>query len=235
MTLYKLKFVAVLFFVLKLSSAIKTEPHFPLDYCKQIYTLACFKFEVANWLDHFEDRDNLPIVPGVSLFLSPSRVKVHHEVPREFPISSNIETKADDYLRKKLDQFLSSHSIKINLWALIGEQSAETGREDKYKKGDSNTGIILMAVAMLASVLTTFGMASITALAGKALITGVISFVLSIVIGVKELVGNEHSQVPRAVVVIPEGWGAYGEHVRSANRAELVVNEVSNTSAPELL
>ncbi|XP_066146176.1 uncharacterized protein [Euwallacea fornicatus] len=230
MSLHKLNSAAVLIFVLKLSNAVKSELHFPIDYCNQIYTLACFKFEVANWLDHFEDRDDLPIVPGVSMFLSPREVKVHHETFREFPKTSTIETRADDYLRKKLDQFLSSHSMKINLRALIGEENAETGREDKYKKDDGNSGIILVTVAMLATVLTTFGMASITALAGKALITGMISFVLSIVIGVKELVGNEHSLVPRAVVVIPEGWDA-----RGANGSELVVKEVSNISTPKLL
>lgn len=173
-----------------------------MRFCGQIYTLACFKLDVANWIDRFGVNEEIFVVPGVSMVLNSNSVEVTTSDRRE-ELGRNFPT--DDLLRRKLEHFIYSRFLKINLTDLVrSEDITESGRKsEKDNKSDGGALMILMSSAMVLGVLATLAMGGLTALAGKALITGAVSLVLSVVLGIKELTSKEKPQLLAQPVISP--------------------------------
>lgn len=204
-------FKLVNMFVLSWSVTTSTSSHLKstlLNYCGQIYTLECFKLDVANWIDRFGANEEIVVVPGVSMVLNSNSVEVttsdtNKKLGREFPKDS-----IDDFLRRKMEHFINGRSLKINLIDLVRpDDVAESGRgSEKDKKSDGGAMMILISSAMVLGVLATLAMGGLTALAGKALITGAVSLVLSVVLGIKEVTSKEKPHVMAQPVISLDNW-----------------------------
>ncbi|CAG9760730.1 unnamed protein product [Ceutorhynchus assimilis] len=222
--------VLTLFFLPILVSAYSDfKKSYLVDHCDKIYSLACFKLEAANWIDKFGVSSELNIIPGVSILQNSNSVRVDtnaiaKEVTREFPSDQNA--RVNQFFIKKIENFLNGHSLKLNLWkAFNGEELSasddiETARGDKTKKsssgGSGGMSMILISGAMIVGVMTALTMGGLTALAGKALLTGLVALVLSAIIGLKELVGQSKTLIAQPVSVpAHEVWEEYpGHHSR---------------------
>lgn len=202
MLFFKLVIIFVLSWSVTTSTSSQSLPKSSiLNYCGQIYTLDCFKLDVANWIDRFGVNEEIFVVPGVSMVLNSNSVEVttsdtNEELGREFSKDSK-EAAINDFLRRKLEQFINGRSLKINLMDLVRPDNVdESGRgSNTDKKSDGGAMMILMSSAMVLGVLATLAMGGLTALAGKALITGAVSLVLSVVLGIKEVTSKETPQV----------------------------------------
>lgn len=206
--------------------------------CDDSYSLTCLKLDVVSWVDKLSENEDISVLPGVSIVRENSSAKVTTsdivtELAREFPDDPNA--RLDAFMLKKVSGFLNNHSIKLNLWNAAQDESAGTARK-KDKKGGDGLGMILAAGAMMKGMLMALALGGIAALAGKALMTGLISLLLSAIIGLKSLSGGGGGHSTYEVVAKPiytsshshstahegGGWdGGYGGHGRSLGDAPL--------------
>ncbi|XP_050304354.1 uncharacterized protein LOC126741921 [Anthonomus grandis grandis] len=184
--------------------------HNLITHCDKIYSLACFKLDAANWLDRFGINPEFSVIPGVTFVQNPGNVKVlsnelEEEVAREFPDDESAQ--ADQFLIRKLRSFLSDHTVKLNLYSLFYEGDSEARKD---KKGGENGGVMIAVGAMIMGLLLALAMGGLTALAGKALLTGLVSLVLATIIGLKELTSGK-TYVSQPVPVLHEGWEQFAQ------------------------
>ncbi|KAH1017388.1 hypothetical protein HUJ05_008033 [Dendroctonus ponderosae] len=211
-----------------------------VDYCDKIYTLACFKMDAANWMDRFGVNREFSIIPGVTMVTSKS-VKVQNndialDAARQFP--EDADSRTNQYLLRKLENFLDSHSLNVNLSMVLNDQSEVSARAKDKKGGDTKT--ILTTGIMIVAVFTQLALWGLAVLGGKALIISAISLLFSGILGIKELTSKENVHVAQAAphrasegrtsmsVVLPVlalyvfVTGAFAEE-KSANVSEIVV------------
>lgn len=168
--------------------------------CSDSYSVTCFKWDVVSWVDKLNENENVDIFPGVSIVREnnntrPSTSDVLAELARDFP--KNPETRLDAFLIKKVEDYLSTHAIKLNLY------EPENGEARRRKTGKGGGyGSILVAAAMMKSTLLALALGALAAVAGKALMTGLISLMLSAIIGIKSLTGG-HGKTTYEVVSKP--------------------------------
>ncbi|XP_066247968.1 uncharacterized protein [Euwallacea similis] len=201
------------------------------------YSLTCLKLDVVSWVDKLNENEDIAVLPGVSIVRENNSDKLTTsdlvtELAREFPDDPNA--RLDAFLMKKVSGFLNNHSIKLNLWKAAEDGAAGSARK-KDKKGGDGLGMLLAAGAMMKGMLMALALGGIAAIAGKALMTGLISLLLSAIIGLKSLAGGGGSHSTYEVVAKPVystshthstsheggGWeGGYG-HGRSLMDAPL--------------
>ncbi|KAL1494638.1 hypothetical protein ABEB36_010207 [Hypothenemus hampei] len=197
--------------------------------CDDSYSMTCLKLDVVSWVDKLSENDDISVLPGITIIKENSSAKITTsdivtELAREFPDDPNA--RLDAFLMRKVSGFLNNHSIKLNLWNAAQDESAGTARK-KDKKGGDGLGMLLAAGAMMKGMLMALALGGIAALAGKALMTGLISLLLSAIIGLKSLSGggghSTYEVVAKPVYTSAhthstshEGWdGGYGGHKRS--------------------
>lgn len=204
--------------------------------CDDSYSLTCLKLDMVNWVDKLNENEDITVLPGVSIVRENNSAKVTTsdlvtELAREFPDDPNA--RLDAFLLKKVSGFLNNHSVKLNLWKAAEDGAAGTARK-KDKKGGDGLGMLLAAGAMMKGMLMALALGGIAALAGKALMTGLISLLLSAIVGLKSLGGggggghSTYEVVAKPVYTTShthsashEGWdGGYG-HGRSLADAPL--------------
>lgn len=216
--------------------------------CDDAYSLTCLKLDVVSWVDKLSENEDISVIPGVSIVRENNSAKINTgdivtELAREFPDDPNA--RLDSFLMKKVSGFLNNHSIKLNLWNAAQSDSAGTARK-KDKKGGDGMGMLLAAGAMMKGMLMALALGGIAALAGKALMTGLISLMLSAIIGLKSLSGGGGGHSTYEVVAKPvytsshthstghEGWdGGYGGHGRSLGEAPLPLALQSGYKPPQ--
>ncbi|XP_066146154.1 uncharacterized protein [Euwallacea fornicatus] len=201
------------------------------------YSLTCLKLDLASLMDKLNKNKDISVFPGVSIVRENNSDKsttsdLVTELAREFPDDPNA--RLDAFLLKKVSGFLNNHSIKLNLWKAVEDGAAGTARK-KDKKGGDGLGMLLAAGAMMKGMLMALALGGIAAIAGKALMTGLISLLLSAIIGLKSLAGGGGGHSTYEVVAKPVystshthstsheggGWeGGYG-HGRSLMDAPL--------------
>lgn len=157
--------------------------------CDNSYTATCLKLDIVGWVDGLSEKQNIDVIPGVSIVRENVSARANTadmvaDLGREFPNDPNA--RLDGFLMQKVKSFLNSHSIKLNLAA--EDENVVTGRK---KKKSGGMGGILAAAAMLKSTYFALALGALAALAGKALMTGLISLVLSAILGLKSLTGGE--------------------------------------------
>ncbi|KAF7279550.1 uncharacterized protein LOC143200222 [Rhynchophorus ferrugineus] len=203
--------------------------------CDDSYSLTCLKLNVATWVDRLSDDDSFDVIPGVSIVRENSSVQetssdIAAELAREFPDDPNA--RLDGFLLKKVSGFFDNHAIKLNFWNAAQADAAVTARK-KDKKGDGGMGMLLAAGAMMKGTLMALAMGGLAALAGKALMTGLIALVLSAISALKGLSGggghSTYEVIAKPVYTSShshstshEGWdgGNYG-HKRSLDQVPL--------------
>lgn len=190
---------------IKINSQIKSENN-ERD-CANSYTTTCLKLDLVSWVDKLNEEDNYSVFPGVSVIRENATARLNTadivaELAREFP--NDPDARLDAFLIKKLSSYLNSHSIQFNL---LNRDSVESAR--KGGGGGGNNGFggnggggggkgggggggggyggMLMAGAMMKGTILALALGSIAAIAGKALMAGLLSLLLSAVIGIKAL------------------------------------------------
>ncbi|CAH1111161.1 unnamed protein product [Psylliodes chrysocephalus] len=162
--------------------------------CDNSYTATCLKLDIVSWVDALNEKGDISVLPGVSLVRenvssNSNTAEIVAELGREFPNDPNA--RLDSFLMKKVQGFLGSHSLKLNFAAEQDNDNVEMARRKGGKKGGGGgMGMILAAGAMMKSTLLALGLGALAALAGKALMTALISLVLSAIIGLKSLTGG---------------------------------------------
>ncbi|XP_018321586.1 uncharacterized protein LOC108734496 [Agrilus planipennis] len=163
--------------------------------CGSGFSLRCMKLDLVSWVDKLSQENEYHLIPGVSLVRdidSPrsNTAELVAEMAKSFP--NDPDTRLNVALFKKISGFLNSHSIKVKLFA-DDEQVKGRGKGDglglgggSSKKGNG-LGILIAGAAMLKGTLLAIALGTLAALAGKALMTGVIALVLSSIIGLKSL------------------------------------------------
>lgn len=159
--------------------------------CANTYSVTCFKWDIVSWVDKLNENENLDLFPGVTIVREnnsskPSSSDLLADLARDFP--KNPESRLDAFLLKKVEDYLSTHSIRLNLYDSGSEVSARRRGGGKRRGG---YGGILLAAAMMKSTMLALALGGLAALAGKALMTGLISLMLSAIIGLKSLTSGQ--------------------------------------------
>lgn len=201
--------------------------------CSNSYTPTCLKLDIVSWVDKLNENDDVDGIPGVSVVRENGKqvntADIVAELARDFP--NDADARLDAFLMKKVTGYLNSHSVRLNLWNQ--NQMVETARRGGNGGGGGNKnggggggggggGMMIAAGAMMKGTLLALALGGLAAIAGKALMTGVISLLLSAIIGLKSLT-HGHKSTTYEIVAKPiyshsnthsishdEGHGSYG-------------------------
>lgn len=160
--------------------------------CVNSYSLACFKWDIVAWLDRLNEKVSINVLPGVSIVKEDgakmNTAEVVSDLAREFPNDPN--SRLDVFLLKKVQDYLSSHTLRLNLFNADEAGTARKGGGGGGKKGGGGYGALLAAAAMMKGTLMALALGALAALAGKALMTSLISLLLSALLGMKHMGGG---------------------------------------------
>ncbi|CAG9760731.1 unnamed protein product [Ceutorhynchus assimilis] len=153
--------------------------------------LSCFKTDLILIVDRFAKKyTNITIFPGLSLTTDAMDNFEDLQV-----IGRNLENTSstlDTVIMKQASNFLRGHSIDLNLWNVTKTVTEAVTARGKNKKGDGGGGMILIAGGMISMLLGALSLGGIALIAGKALLIGVIAFMISSIIGMKSLSSQKH-------------------------------------------
>ena len=173
--------------------------------CLRKDSVSCVKYKLFSFVDKMIGaRDTFALTEGVTV------VKVPGAEQEGAPRSINAEDSVESLILSRVQNFLQSHTIKVELkGADVVNAVSSTGRalEDvsenifgddeqgeargKKKKAAKVLGPLLALVALKAAALLPLALGAIALIAGKALLIGKIALVLSAVIGLKKLLSQE--------------------------------------------
>lgn len=164
--------------------------------CNHSYTSTCLKLDIVSWVDRLNENDNVSVFPGLSIVRENVSARANTadivaDLARDYP--NDPDARLDAFLIKKVHGFFTSHSVKLNLFDQDNAASARKGGGGGGgggKKGGGGLGMIFAAAAMMKGTLLALALGALAALAGKALMTGLISLLLSAIIGLKSLSGG---------------------------------------------
>ncbi|XP_071050109.1 uncharacterized protein [Onthophagus taurus] len=176
--------------------------------CANSYSTTCLKMDVVSFVDKLDNQNDVSLLPGMSL-VRESGARANEdlvaEVAREFP--NDPDARLDAFLMNKVSNYLSSHSIKLNLFdssnAFTARKGDGLGGGGGGGKKGGGMGMLLAAGAMMKGTLMAVAMGALAALAGKALMTALISLMLSAIIGLKSLSGGGHKSTTYEIVAKP--------------------------------
>ncbi|XP_058813157.1 uncharacterized protein LOC131677383 [Topomyia yanbarensis] len=175
--------------------------------CLQSDSVSCVKYKIFSFFDKVvAKRSAFSLTDGVTVVKTPG-VETDGA-----PRSLNGDESIEQLILSRLQNFLSTHTIKVDLKGSdIVNAVTSTGRaledvsenllddgEDvtgeargKKKKAAKILGPLLLAVALKAAALLPLLLGAIALIAGKALLIGKIALVLSAIIGLKKLLSQE--------------------------------------------
>ncbi|XP_049880873.1 uncharacterized protein LOC126377217 [Pectinophora gossypiella] len=174
------------------------------DCASGIFSPTCLKIEALSLLEKLNTKEEVNLLPGLSLVKDPSKEngskaeEFAAELARALP--SKPDERLDKYLLFRLGSYLDTHSVKLRLLddsateearALIGEARGKGGVLGGGKKGGMG-GLMAMAL-MMKGTLMSIGLGGLAMLAGKALMTAMMSLLLSAIIGIKSLSSGQKS------------------------------------------
>lgn len=182
--------------------------------CTNSYTATCIKLDLVSWVDKLNEEESYIVFPGVSVVRDEVGTRTNtgdivSELAREFP--NDPDARLDAFLLKKITSFLSSHSVRFDL---LNKDSVESGRGGSGGGGSGSTsggsgggkkggggggsggggmGTMMLAGAMMKGTMLALAFSGIAAIAGKALLTGLISLLVSAIIGIKALTSGKQT------------------------------------------
>ncbi|XP_059050565.1 uncharacterized protein LOC131845512 isoform X2 [Achroia grisella] len=171
------------------------------DCAMGILSTNCLKIGVISLLTKLNSKDEVSLFPGISLVKEDSesqKAEVVAELARS--LSSEPEEKLDKFLLYNVGTFLDTHSVKLRLLddaaieearSMVGEGRGKNPLSMGGKKGGMG-GLMAMAM-MMKGTLMTLGLGALALLAGKALMTAMMSLLLSAIIGIKSLSSGHKS------------------------------------------
>ncbi|XP_063389509.1 uncharacterized protein LOC134675224 [Cydia fagiglandana] len=161
-----------------------------------IFSVTCLKIEAISALEKLSSKEELQLLPGITVVKEKNEngsnaKEFAAELARAMP--NKPDERLDKYLLYTLGNYLDTHSVKLRLLddsaseearAMIGEARRKGGIGGGKKGGMGG----LMAMGMLMKgTLMSIGLGGLAMLAGKALMTAMMSLLLSAIIGIKSL------------------------------------------------
>lgn len=179
--------------------------------CSKQYTPTCLKLDIVSWVDKLNEDDNYSVLPGISVVrennnssTTTNTADIVAELARDFP--NDPDARLDAFLMKKITSYFNSHSIQVNLVEKAPEEARKGGGGGGFggggKKG-GGMGAVLAAAAMMKGTLMALALGGLAALAGKALMTAMISLMLSAIIGLKSLTSGGGKSTTYEVIAKP--------------------------------
>lgn len=183
--------------------------------CEKNYSATCLKLDVVGLVDRLSEKESLSVAPGVTVERENGSARANtadlvSELAREFP--NDAEARLDAFLMKKVTGYLNSHSIRFKLFE-PNQQVVSARKKDK-----GGMGAIMAAILMMKGTLGALGFGALAALAGKALMTGLMALMLSAIVGIKSLASGGHKQTTYEIVSKPVYSHA---HTHSASHEEV--------------
>ncbi|XP_072932919.1 uncharacterized protein [Epargyreus clarus] len=176
----------------------------------------CIKIHVLSFLEDISSRDELPLLPGLSIVRenmtnSSSPEELAAELARQFP--GKPEEKLNRYLLYRLQDYLDGHSLKYKLLDPETSKEALDLAEDRQFEGRKKGGLggggkgggggaLLAAAMMMKGALGAAALGALALLAGKALMTALMSLLLSALVGLKGHGG--HKSTTYEIITKPE-------------------------------
>ncbi|CAG9794901.1 unnamed protein product [Diatraea saccharalis] len=189
--------------------------------CSSLLSSKCLKIHALSFLEDLSSRDELSLFPGLSIVKenqtgsTPSPEEMAAELSRQFP--GKPEEKLNRFLLYRLQNYLDGHSLKYKLLdAETAKDAMEIAKEDPSvgRKGGGGGGgggfgggkgggSGLLAVAlMMKGALGAAALGALALLAGKALMTALMSLLLSALVGLKGSGG--HKSTTYEIITKPE-------------------------------
>ncbi|XP_031764201.2 uncharacterized protein LOC113514515 [Galleria mellonella] len=187
--------------------------------CSSILSAKCLKIHVLSFLEDLSSRDELNLLPGLSIVkenhtsntLSPEEMAA--ELSRQFP--GKPEEKLNRYLLYRLQDYLDGHSLRYKLLdpqtSKEAMSMAKGDREAMGRKsgggglgggGKGGGGALLAAALMMKGAMAAAALGALGLLAGKALMTALMSLLLSALVGLKGHGG--HKSTTYEIITKPE-------------------------------
>ncbi|XP_063629954.1 uncharacterized protein LOC134801343 [Cydia splendana] len=170
--------------------------------CNSSLSAKCLKIHVLSFIEDLSSRDELPLLPGLSIVKenrtinSSTPEELAAELSRQFP--GKPEEKLNRFLLHRLQDYLDGHSLKYRLLdpktseeamsmskgdpASVGRKSGGGGGLGGGGKGG---GGLLAAAMMMKGALAAAALGALALLAGKALMAALMSLLLSALVGLK--------------------------------------------------
>ncbi|KAJ0170865.1 hypothetical protein K1T71_013637 [Dendrolimus kikuchii] len=188
--------------------------------CSSLLSSKCLKIHMLSFIEDLSSRDELPLLPGLSIVKenqtsSPSPDEMAAELSRQFP--GKPEEKLNRFLLFRLQDYLDGHSLKYRLLDPQTTQDAmEMAKGDKESigrksggggggglgGGKGGGGALLAAALMMKGTLAAAALGALALLAGKALMTALMSLLLSALVGLKGHGG--HKSTTYEIITKPE-------------------------------
>ncbi|XP_028179044.1 uncharacterized protein LOC114366380 [Ostrinia furnacalis] len=189
--------------------------------CSNMFSSKCLKLHVLSFLEDLSSRDELALFPGLSIVkenvsgvLSPEEMAA--ELSRQFP--GKPEEKLNRYLLYRLQNYLDGHSLKYKLLdpqttkeameMTKGDQASARGKGGGggggggFGGGKGGGGALLASALMMKGALGAAALGALALLAGKALMTALMSLLLSALVGLKGHGG--HKSTTYEIITKPE-------------------------------
>ncbi|XP_066581671.1 uncharacterized protein Osi7 [Prorops nasuta] len=181
--------------------------------CLKKESVNCIKYKVFTFVDKMlNDKEDIMLTEGITVVKTSN---AEEGAPRSIE-----STDLDSLLFDRLGRFLRTHSVKVDLKGsdILGaiesagrsfDDSSDNAVESrgKKKKAQKILGPLIMAIALKAAALLPLALGSIALIAGKALLIGKIALVISAIIGLKKLLGQQ-KHVTYEVVAHPHHGGS---------------------------
>ncbi|GBP17618.1 hypothetical protein EVAR_12321_1 [Eumeta japonica] len=181
-----------------------------------IFSPTCLKIEAISVLEKLSSKKELRLLPGLSVVQEPasengSKIEdITADLARSFP--GKPEERLDKYLLYRLGTYLDTHSVKLRLMdesateearAIMGEARAKGGILGGGGGGGKKGGMgrLIAAALMMKGTMMSMGLGGLALLAGKALMTAMMSLLLSAIIGLKSL--THHKSTTYEIVSKP--------------------------------
>ncbi|KAJ8715389.1 hypothetical protein PYW07_009871 [Mythimna separata] len=190
--------------------------------CNSLLNSKCLKIHALSFLEDLSSRDELNLLPGLSIIKenqtgnTPSPEEMAAELSRQFPGKS--EEKLNRFLLYRLQDYLDGHSLRYRLLdPQTTKEAMDMAKGDKESVGRKSGGgggggfgggkgggggALLAAALMMKGTLAAAALGALALLAGKALMTALMSLLLSALVGLKG--HGEHKSTTYEIITKPE-------------------------------
>ncbi|XP_050357351.1 uncharacterized protein LOC126778046 [Nymphalis io] len=189
--------------------------------CKSTLSSKCLKIHVLSFLEDLSSRDELHLLPGLSIVKenqtnATSPEEMAAELSRQYPGKS--EEKLNKFILYRLQNYLDGHSLRYRLLdAETSQEALNMAKGDKENTGRKSGGgggggfgggkgggggALLAAALMMKGTLAAAALGALALLAGKALMTALMSLLLSALVGLKGHGG--HKSTTYEIITKPE-------------------------------
>ncbi|RZF48333.1 hypothetical protein LSTR_LSTR010296 [Laodelphax striatellus] len=157
--------------------------------CQQEYSSGCLKLDLIRMMDKLESSGPLELLPGVTLVRAPPLDAKSLNAAAALPDSES--PRLDNYLYKRVNSYLKSLSLNVqildsnilNKLKRFGQGATELFAPETNsvtgRKKNRNWQAFWLAGLLSAGTMLAMGMSTLSAMAGKALMTSLLALVLA--------------------------------------------------------